>query len=37
MFQIYYGKMWNDLEFEFNEDKVFKNIPKTFRLVFFIV
>jgi hypothetical protein len=30
MFQIYYGNMWNDLEFEFNEDKIFKNILKTF-------
>jgi hypothetical protein len=30
MFQIYYGKMWNDLEFEFNEDKVFKKFLKHF-------
>jgi hypothetical protein len=30
MFQIYYGNMWNDLEFEFNDDKIFKSIPEAF-------
>jgi len=28
MFQIYYGNMWNILN-EFNEDRLFKSIPKT--------